>query len=195
MKKLALAMIFTLLFASPAFAEGSDSFPPRFQWQVSEGNWYFYDHFCMHLKNSYTPDGYFVDKDGIWVPDIVLPDMPATPYNDLADITETWVDFTRDMLIDGGLYYEIPDQTLYTWDDNHGTVYKGNLYILKKASSGSYSDLSTFEEWLKVAPTLNNSVIYDNGTYHMMVNTLYMTKDGYFIRFWPGFDPEGFRVD
>ena len=35
-------------------------------WLEDDGNWYYLDENGVMMTDGYTPDGYYVDADGIW---------------------------------------------------------------------------------------------------------------------------------
>ena len=36
-------------------------------WKQIDGNWYYFDENAIMVKDQETPDGYYVNADGVWL--------------------------------------------------------------------------------------------------------------------------------
>lgn len=104
-------------------------------WILDDGKYYYIGDKGYMLMNTTTPDGYKVDKDGVWIEEKYDTSLQADGY-----VTLKW-----DTLVDAGDYYTVSGMTNHTVTFTQAIVsdiintdqYKdeaGNVYKLKRTS-------------------------------------------------------------
>ncbi len=93
-----LIVIFSLNTAVSSFAgqwnrdgmgwwyQNDDGSYPAGQWSQINGLWYYFGSGGYLLQESYTPHGYYVNADGVWIPNYVRYDR--INLNDIVDFNE-----------------------------------------------------------------------------------------------------------
>ena len=122
LKNIVLVAVFTALFSITSFASGwemyqsgewvyhnSDNSLKTSEWVESNGQWYYLGPDSVMLKENYTPDGYWVNSQGVYEPqwgqrwDGVSP-MAGRVYSDTYSYT-----FTKDVYADGNEHWQMKE--------------------------------------------------------------------------------------
>lgn len=193
------------------YQEDNNSYPVN-SWKELDGKWYYFnqDGYMVSntwignyylgsdgamLTNTITPDGYKVGADGAWIQDTSL---PVTEYANLINNYKEYevnsaIEFSKDILIDHGDYYEIPNQTIYYWldgytydsDDNGSRfLYSGSVYVYKNVIDTVIHYDNSNRNNMSFEHALSISDYNYNGEYYWVISGF--DSKGYATTFAPG---------
>lgn len=69
--------------------ENDDGSYPSGKWMQIKGLWYYFGRDGYLLQNSYTPKGYYVNADGVWIPNYVNKD--GINLKDIVDFEDAYL--------------------------------------------------------------------------------------------------------